>query len=313
MQRQIKASGSPSMGVSMKCFPRFAFWTFLLGGGLAAHSAWALPGPLDLLRSLSHEFLLHSSQGYLGVDLRDVDPDRAAALKLKNGQGVEIVALDHDAPAAKAGLKAHDVILQMNGEAIDGCEQLRRKLRKQPPGRTVAFVIDRDGTSINVSVQLADRVLLEQQAWSQHFSVPEPGEPEPVSDPVSNAPQITGGESFVSGGSSNGSQFVGSLMPNSLYVGADVNPVRSQLADYFGVTSGTGLLVENVDNQSPAFRAGLRAGDVILKVNSTPMVTRNDWLKAIRNNRGKQVQVTIMRDKQQQTLTMSAGRPRGSG
>jgi serine protease Do len=298
----------------MKRFPQFALWALLLGCALATRPAWAIPGPLDLLRSFSREFLLHSSQGYLGVDLRDVDTDRAAALKLKNGHGVEIVALDHDAPAAKAGLKAHDVILQMNGEAINGCDQLRRLLRKQPPGRTVAFVIDRDGASISVSVQLADRVLLEQQAWSQHFSVPEPAGPEPVSEPVSNTPPVTGGESFVSAGSSSGgAQFLRSLKPNSLYVGADVNPLRSQLADYFGVTSGTGLLVENVDNQSPAFRAGLRAGDVILKLNSTPMVTRNDWLKAIRNNRGKQVQVTIMRDKQEQTLTMSAGTPGGKG
>jgi S1-C subfamily serine protease len=273
---------------------------------------------LDLLRTLSHAFLVHSSQGYLGVDLKDVDPDKAAALKLKKGRGVEIVALDHDAPAAKAGLRAHDIILQMNGGPVEDCEQLKRLLRKQPPGRTVAFVIGRDGASINVSVQLADRVRLEQQAWSQHFSVPEPASAEPVSETPANASQVpdrqvAGAQSFVSGGSSGGSRFLGTLMPNSLYVGADVNPVRSQLAGYFGVTSGTGLLVENVDNQSPAFRAGLRAGDVILRVNATPMITRNDWLKMIRNNRGKQVQVTIMRDKQEQTLTMSAGTPKGHG
>jgi serine protease Do len=304
----------------MKHLPRFGLLALTLGCMLTARSAWALRNPLDLLRSLSHEFLLHSSPGYLGVDVRDVDQDRVTALKLKDGHGAEIVAVDHDAPAAKAGLKVHDVILQMNGQRIDGCDQLRRLLRKQPPGRSVAFVVARDGSSVNLSVQLADRVLLEQQAWSQHFSVPAPaGAPATVeaqSSPQANNPQansapIPGAQSFV--GSSGGSHFLGTLIPNPLYVGADVNPVHSQLADYFGVTSGTGLLVENVDGQSPASRAGLRAGDVILRVNSIPMVTRNDWLKAIRSNRGRQVQVTIMRNKQELSLVMSAGEPKGKG
>ena len=93
-------------------------------------------------------------------------------------------------------------------------------------------------------------------------------------------------------------------------MGADVNPVRTQLADYFGVRSGTGLLVESVDYQSPAARAGLKAGDVIVKVEAEQMTSRNDWLKAIHNHRGQPVQVTIMRNKQEQVLTMSAGKPK---
>jgi serine protease Do len=97
------------------------------------------------------------------------------------------------------------------------------------------------------------------------------------------------------------------MIPRALYVGADVNPVRTQLADYFGVKSGTGLLVESVDDQSPASRAGLKAGDVVVKVESEQMTSRNDWLKAIRNHRGQLVQVTVMRNKQEMTLTMSAG------
>ncbi len=282
----------------MKQLPRLGSLAVVLGCALAAPAAWAAGGPFEFLHSLSQHFFLHNSQGYLGVDPKNVGSD-AEQLKLKDQHGVEIVAVDHDGPAAKAGLKIHDVILQMNGQMIGGCDQMQRMLRKQPPGRTVNFVISRDGATMVVTVQLADRVLLAQQAWSQHFSVPKPDEPE----------QTEGGQNFASG-SSGGSHFLGTLIPNSLYVGADVNPVRTQLADYFGVTSGTGLLVENVDNQSPAARAGLRAGDVILKVNNASMTSRGDWQKAIHNNRGKLVQVTIMRNKREQTLTMSAGQPK---
>ncbi len=282
----------------MKQLPRLGSLTVVLGCVLAAPAAWAGGGPFEFLHSISQHFFLHSSQGYLGVDLENVGSD-ADQLKLKDQHGVEVVAVDHDAPAAKAGLKIHDVILQMNGEKIGGCDQMRRMLRKQPPGRTVRFLISRDGATMVLTVQLADRVLLAQQAWSQHFSVPKPDEPEAAG----------GGQNFAPG-SSGGSHFLGTLIPSSLYVGADVNPVRTQLADYFGVSSGTGLLVENVDSQSPAARAGLRAGDVILKVNNASMASRGDWQKAIRSNRGRPVQVTIMRNKREQTLTMSAGQPK---
>lgn len=271
---------------------------------LGAPAALASSGPLSFLHVFSQNFFLHGSPGYLGVDLKNVDADRANALKLKDGHGVEIIAVDHDAPAAKAGLRVHDVIVEMNGREIDNCDQMRRLLRKQSPGRTVAFVVNRDGATLNVSVQLADRAVLQQEAWSQHYTVQEPS--------AASAPP-SGTNSFVAAPVGGGSRFLGTLIPNSLYVGAEVNPLRAQLAEYFGVTSGTGLLVESVDGQSPAARAGLRAGDVILKVNDRPMVTRNDWLKAIRNSRGRLVQVTIMRNKQQQTLTMAAGQLKKQG
>lgn len=283
----------------------------VLGCALAAQNARAFSGPLDFLEDPLH-FFLHGAQGYLGIYFKDVGSD-AAALKLKNPHRPEVIVVDHDAPAAKAGLKVHDVILQMNGSQVANCDQLRHMLRKQPPGRTVNLVISRDGSSINVSVQLVDRVQLEQQAWSQHYSVQEPADTQSAAASKMPRTPMDSSQSFLSSNPSAASRFLGTLIPSYLYVGADVNPVRTQLADYFGVTSGTGLLVENVDNGSPASRAGLRAGDVILKVNSVPMATRSAWFKAIRGNRGRLVQVTIMRNKQPQVLTMAAGKLKNGG
>ena len=71
--------------------------------------------------------------------MRDVSGDQMATLKLKDARGAEIVLVDHDAPAGKAGLREHDVVLQMNGQAIDGEEQLRRMLHDSPPGRTIVL------------------------------------------------------------------------------------------------------------------------------------------------------------------------------
>jgi serine protease Do len=211
-----------------------------------------------------------------------------------------VIMVDHDAPAGKSGLKVHDVILQLDGQVIDNVDQLRHRLHELPSGRTITLLISRAGNAIALKVQLCDRAVLQQKAWSEHFSVPEPAKPA----------QNEAGESFLGPTGPSAPAFLGSMIPNGLYVGADVNPVRTQLADYFGVRSGTGLLVESVDPQSPAARAGMKAGDVVVKVESQQMTSRNDWLKAIRNHRGQLVQVTVMRNKQEQVLTMSAGRPK---
>jgi serine protease Do len=210
--------------------------------------------------------------------------------------------VDHDAPAGKSGLlKVHDVILELDGQTFDNVDQLRRRLRDMPSGRTINLLISRDGNPVTITVQLCDRAVLEQQAWSQHYSVPEPARA---------APTGGGQSSFLGSRAPAAVGFFDIAIPKGSYVGAELNPVQKQLADYFGVRSGTGLLVESVDYQSPAGRAGLKAGDVVVKVESQQMTSRNDWFKAIRNHRGQPVQVTVMRNKQEQVLTMSAGKPK---
>jgi serine protease Do len=278
----------------MKHFPMLGSLAVILSGLLTAHSGPAFGAPLNL--PMGSEFLFYTSQGYLGVTLKEIDADRVSALKLKDTHGAEVIMVDHDAPAGKSGLKVHDVILQLDGQPFDTADQLRRRLLDMPAGRTVSFLISRDGNQMTVSAQLCDGSVLGQQAWSQHYSVPQP------------APAARGAESFLGKPAPATAAFLDSMIPKGLYVGADVNPVRTQLADYFGVRSGTGLLVESVDSQSPAARAGLKAGDVVTKVDSQPMTSHNDWVKALRRHRGKLVQVTVMRNKQEQVLTMSAGK-----
>src|SRR2546426_8434454 len=94
---------------------------------------------------------------YLGVDISDVTSERLAALKLKDERGVEVTMVDQDAPAGKAGLKEHDVILEYNGAKVESDEQLRRMIRETPPGRKVTLGISRDGTPMTINVELGDR------------------------------------------------------------------------------------------------------------------------------------------------------------
>lgn len=267
----------------------------------AAFAQSAFAGQLFALMPESPALMAHSSQGYLGIEMRDIDNDRASALKLKDATGAEIIVVDHDAPAGKVGLRVHDVILQMNSQQVQGVEQLRRMLRETPPGRSVTLLISRDGQQQNINVQLADRAKIEQDAWTQIHTVPDPGDDDSTYALV--APS----------GHGAGNSFFGSLTFGSPSLGVELDPLGSQLADYFGVKDGQGLLVKRVAENSPASSAGLKAGDVITKVNGEAVPTLNTWAKTIHANRGKQVQVTIVRNRKEQVLSMQAGDAKHKG
>jgi serine protease Do len=233
-----------------------------------------------------------SAAGYLGVDVADVDSDKAQALRLKEVRGALITLIDHDAPAGQIGLKVNDVVLAINGQNIEGAEQLRRELKEIPPGRKVSLEISRDGNIQTLAVQLADRKELEHEAWDK-IGVGADTQPPP---PPGMGILAGGGEAPVSSG------FHMSLFTSTLNVGAMVEPLTSQMADYLGIQGG--LMVKQVSRKSEASAAGLKAFDVILKVGSDSIATSADWDRSLRSNQGKPVQVTILRDKRQQIITL---------
>jgi len=267
----------------------------LLGGSFPGSGAG--PGEQHVIPQGQDPAIANASQGYLGVGMHDVDTERAAQLKLKEVRGVEVTTIDHDAPAGKAGLRVHDVILGMNGQAIVGQAQLTRLLHDTPVGHTVSLLISRDGQQQTVSIQLADRATLEADAWSQHIPVPDPD----------NDVALPSGT-----GNSFGNGIFSSLTSNPFYTGLDLDMLGPQLANFFGVHDGQGLLVKRVDDNSPASAAGLRAGDVITHVNGDVVATTNQWAHDIHSNRGKQIQLTVIRDKREGTVSMMAGRPKKS-
>ncbi|HME59539.1 MAG TPA: PDZ domain-containing protein [Terracidiphilus sp.] len=276
----------------LRPYRSFGF-VMLLGAWVAMAPAGAAAQARSIyqLEDRNPLLLLHSSsQGYLGVDLADVDQEKAQALKLKEVRGAVITLIDHDAPAGKVGLRVNDVVLQLNGQPVEGAEQLRRMLREIPAGRKVSLEISRDGNVQTLSVELANRKVIEHEAWNNIG---------------------TGGDIFGTGpgmgfmGDGDSPQPGGFHMPffgSSLNVGALVEPLTSQMAEYLGV--GGGVLVKQVAHKSEADAAGLKAFDVILKVGSDAIATMSDWERALHSNLGKTVQVTILRDKKQQTLTL---------
>jgi serine protease Do len=243
-------------------------------------------------------------QGYLGVDIRDVAREQVAPLKLNDTHGAEVIHVDHDGPAGNMGLRKHDVILQMNGVQIQGQEQLRQILRETPAGRSVTFVISRDGQQQTLTTQLADRQEVERRAWEQHLVVPDP-------DPDNSTPPQTGNgflHSYTSAGKGAKAHrdFLGATtVLNASFTGAQLEVMGPQLAQFFGVEGNAGLLVRSVQANSPAEDAGLHAGDVVIQVNQVPVTTGSEWSKTIHQNRGKPVALLVLRDRHEQTLTMT--------
>jgi hypothetical protein len=236
------------------------------------------------------------TNAYLGVDIADVTSDRLSALKLTREQGVEVTMVDQDAPAGKAGLKEHDVILTMNGTAIDSGEQLRRMIHETPPGRVIALGISRDGQLRTIKAQLGERgkFVTGMPAKSFHFNVP----PMP---PMPAMPEIDLPVSVI-------------VVHSALRSGLMVENLTPQLGDYFGAKEGHGVLVRSVEKGSRADKAGFRAGDVIVRVDKDPVHDSSDFSHSLQSHRGGgPVTIGIIRDKREQTLTLTMPERRQAG
>jgi serine protease Do len=238
--------------------------------------------------------LLHGgSPGYLGVLVGDVDSDSAPKLKLKDAHGAVVTLIDHDAPAAQAGIRVNDVVVELNGQAVESAEQFGRMLRELPAGRKISLTFSRDGNIQTIDVQLVDHKKMEHDVWNKLDNGSDTFAPVPSMGMLAGG---GGGDAPVPGG------FHMPFFGSSLNVGALVEPLTSQMADYLGVPSG--LMVKQVARKSEAAAAGLKAFDVILKVGGESIATTADWDRTLRANQGKPVQVIILRDRKQQTLTL---------
>ncbi|HYN14517.1 MAG TPA: PDZ domain-containing protein [Terriglobales bacterium] len=219
---------------------------------------------------------------YMGIDVQEVTHDRMAALKLKEERGAEITMVDHDAPAGKAGLKEHDVILEFNGTKVQGTEELRRLIHETPPGRSVQLLISRDGQPMNISLTLADK--------KEYFAGKHESHEIPPIPPVPPIPAMPAIDLTVRTGSS---------------YGLVVDNLTPQLGEYFGVKNGEGVLVKSVEEGTPGKAAGFKAGDVIVRVNNQKVTDRGDWRSALRSNHSGKLTVGIVRDRREQNLTIS--------
>ncbi len=220
--------------------------------------------------------------GYLGVTIGGLTPERASALKLQDASGAIITYVDQDGPACRAGLLENDVVVAFNGSKIEGPEQLQGLIHTSPPQKPVMLTIVRNAQRKDVKVTLGTWTVASHVRGGQAFAM------SPPLPPRAYVPDVE----------------IPSFAILSARHGLVVESLSPQLADYFGVPRGHGVLVRSVEGGSPAAAAGLKAGDVIVKVNNEVVHDMSDWQRSMQTNASK-VSVGILREKHEQTLVIT--------
>ena len=242
--------------------------------------------------------------GYLGVEFHDTPANEVTAFHLERCHGAEIGMVDHDGPAGKAGLRPHDIVLQLNGLAVEGAKTLSKMLHDTGAGVSVALAVLRDGRTVTVTAQLADRDQVAKQAWRDHMLAPEAAAAEGAPETQGFAESYSADPPTPTQAQVHSQSFLENMLRFGPYTGVMLGAMEPQLAGFFAVPQGKGLLVHSVEANSPAAAAGLRAGDVLLRGDDVVLATTSDWTRCLKASKGKPVELTVWREKREQMLTL---------
>ena len=236
--------------------------------------------------------------GWLGVEIDEVNADNAKDLKLSAVRGVVVKEVEPDSPAAKAGLKENDVVTQYDGQVVEGTVQFRRLVRETPPGHTVALTISRDGGTQNLSIELGDRQALMKKRMQGMMR-----------DLGNVRTFVTPSMDWNIGGPDG----MAILEGRTPMLGISAEDLSGQLGDYFGAPDGQGILVREVRSGTPAEKAGLKAGDVIVTLDGKPVHTLSELREQLRDkNDQKPVSLGVLRKGATISLPVTVEKPRPS-
>lgn len=213
-----------------------------------------------------------SGHSWLGIRMEEVTGQKAKELKLPADRGVLVSSVSEDSPAAKAGLKAGDVILEFDGQRVEGTAALARMVREVPPGRSVSLSVWREGRALSLNVEIGSRGARRSLDRDFYFEIPElPDVAIPPIPPIPAIPSIEIGPMTTF------------RMFGAPLLGIDAEDLSGQLGNYFGAPGGQGILVREVMPGSAAEKAGLKAGDVILRVDGKRVKDMAELRSALRD------------------------------
>jgi membrane-associated protease RseP (regulator of RpoE activity) len=227
------------------------------------------------------EYQGSSNGAWLGVYLQNLTDDLREAMDLGSEEGVLIAGVAEDSPAKEAGLEEEDLVTEFDGTQVKTSSELTKLVRKHSPGDEITLKLVRDGKTKTLTVVLGkqpeDKMLgLKETTPLLNFS---------------GVPNEPGLYSF--------SMFSGNR------IGVRVQNLTEQLGSYFGVKDGQGALVTEVEEDTPAEKAGLKAGDVIVKVDGDDIQDTGDLMGAIsEKEKGDKAEVTVIRDHASKTFNV---------
>lgn len=261
----------------------------LLAGAVAvALAQQKAPEPPEPPMPPEEPFIVLGGGAWLGVSVSDVNADKVRELRLPGEYGALVERVVEESPAAKAGLQKDDVIVSFAGERVRSAAQLTRLVRETPAGRKVALEVVRGGQTRAVEVTVERR---RAGAW--------------VAPEIHVAPRVEVAPRFEIAPMP---PFEAHMFTRGPRLGISADEISGQLAEYFGVKQGRGVLVKEVMEGSAAAKGGLKAGDVIVRVNDKEIGDIDDLRRALRESE-KQATVTIVRDRREQTLKVELEEP----
>ncbi len=237
-------------------------------------------------------------RSYMGVQTQEITKENFSKFGLSSVRGVGIEKVVENSPAAQAGLQTGDVIVRFEGEEVTSVLKLTRLISEVAPDHTAKVTVLRGGTEreINVTLGKSDGPQFQNggalEEWYGLPGIPEFPRvprlrefPPPAGDNESNV--------FIWRGGAN------------RQIGVSTAPLTKQLGDYFGVAEGKGFLINNVRENSPAARAGLKAGDVIVEIEGKEVKGMTDLIRALNEKKEGDVSLTIVRDRNRQTVRVT--------
>lgn len=181
------------------------------------------------------------NKNWLGVSVQKMDSELRNYLDVDERYGVLVNEVAEASPADDAGLEREDVILRFDGKRIRDPEDLQRVVAKTRPGKKVTLEVVRDGKQQTLSVKMAER--------PREYAASKSGK-------LRRAPfAFSFGEH------------------RRAWLGVQMHELNADLAEYFEVGKRDGVLILSVEKDSPAERAGLRAGDVLTAINDEKVST----------------------------------------
>lgn len=256
----------------------------------------AAPAPPE---PMSFSFFLDGGT-FLGIQPEEINRENMGRYGLSQPRGVGVGDVSKDSPAERAGLRKGDVILQFDGEPVTSTRKLLRLLGEAAPEQTVRLTVSRNGNEQQLSATLGKR----EAARAGSFGMVTPPEP---GFQLEFPPRAPGAPRGWEGGDAP-EVFSFGLGGNSRRVGVTTTPLTKQLADHMGVSAGKGLLVTSVGENTPASKAGLRAGDVITEINGAEVEDTGDFIRELNRKDEGEVTLTIVRDKSRRTIKVTPER-----
>jgi membrane-associated protease RseP (regulator of RpoE activity) len=244
--------------------------------------------------------IFHVGDNFLGISAEEVTRENMGRYGLSGEpRGVGVREVVKDSPAERAGLRAGDLILRFDGEQVSTMRKLNRLIDESAPEHAARLTIRRGGSEQEITVTLGKREagrLFDGRAWQgQSEELKRYGDQlrrqgddmrRQMETWRRDSPNLY---SLIAGGGRR--------------IGVTTNPLGKQLADYFGVSNGA--LIASVEDDSPASRAGLRAGDIVTEVDGEKVDDSGDLSRLLNRKEEGEVTLTVVRDRNRRTVRVT--------